>query len=184
VDAPSDEALLAGMADGDRDAAVAFVRRHQARAFGLALAVLGDRQLAEDVAQEAFVRVWRHARVYDVTRGTVGAWMATIVRNLAIDAQRIRRDAPTDLSDLLAALAAGDRSPADEVEGRDQIHQVGRALAALSVDQRRAFLLAAFHGWTAREISEADGIPLGTAKTRIRDGLLKLRTALGTEVSG
>src|SRR6266508_5518305 len=105
MEGPSDEALLAGMANGDRDAAVAFVRRYQARAFGLALAVVGDRQLAEDVAQEAFVRVWRHAQVFEATRGTARAWVATIVRNLAIDALRLRREAPADLSGLLAAVA-------------------------------------------------------------------------------
>jgi RNA polymerase sigma-70 factor (ECF subfamily) len=183
MDVPSDEALLAGMADGDRDAVVAFVRRYQARVFGLAVAVLGDRQAAEDVAQEALVRVWRHARAYDANRGSVGAWVATIVRNLAIDAHRLRRESPADfgdLSGLLAALADVEpsASPADQAVHRDQLHLVARALVSLSVDQRRALLLAAFHGWTAREISEAENIPLGTAKTRIRDGMLRLRAAL------
>jgi RNA polymerase sigma-70 factor (ECF subfamily) len=183
MDAPSDEALLAGMADGDRDAAVAFVRRYQARVFGLAVAVLGNRQTAEDVAQEALVRVWRHARAYDANRGSVGAWVATIVRNLAIDAHRVRREAPAvagDLSGLLAALADLEpaASPADQAVRRDQVHLVARALVGLSSDQRRALLLAAFHGWTAREISEIENIPLGTAKTRIRDGLLRVRAAL------
>jgi RNA polymerase sigma factor (sigma-70 family) len=182
MNAPSDEALLAGMAGGDRDAAVAFVRRYQSRVYGLALAVLGDRQLAEDVAQEALVRVWRHARVYDATRGPVGAWVATIVRNLAIDAHRVRREAPSDFSKLLAALVEPGPSPADQAERHDQVHLVARALVSLSDEQRRALLLAAFHGWTAREISEAERIPLGTAKTRIRDGLLRVRAALDAGV--
>jgi RNA polymerase sigma factor (sigma-70 family) len=184
VEGPSDEALLAGMANGDRDAAVAFVRRYQARAFGLALAVVGDRQLAEDIAQEAFVRVWRHAQVFEATRGTAPAWVATIVRNLAIDTLRLRREAPADLSGLLAAVATTDDSPADDAERHDRVRMVARALRGLPANQRRALLLAAFYGLTAREISDAEDIPLGTAKTRIRDGLLHVRAALEGEVIG
>jgi RNA polymerase sigma factor (sigma-70 family) len=116
----------------------------------------------------------------------VGAWVATIVRNLAIDAHRLRRDSPADRSDLshvLAALAGSEASPADQAERGEQVHLVAQALVSLTAEQRRALLLAAFHGWTAREISEAEHIPLGTAKTRIRDGLHRVRAALDAEVS-
>ena len=89
--AAPDDALLAGFAVGDSDAAAAFIRRHQRRVFGLALAVVGDPVLAEDVAQEAFARAWRHAGAYDPRRGSVPTWLLTITRNLAIDAARLRR---------------------------------------------------------------------------------------------
>jgi len=88
---PSDETLLAGMASGDEWATVAFVRRFQRRVFGLAHAMLGDRSAAEDVAQEALTRVWRHAQVFDARRGSVATWVLTITRNLAIDSLRVRR---------------------------------------------------------------------------------------------
>ncbi len=82
----SDEALLAGMAVGDQSAAVTFTRRYQRRVFGLAYSMTSDAGLAEDVAQEAMVRVWRHAPVFDPRRGSVTSWVLTITRNLAIDA--------------------------------------------------------------------------------------------------
>ena len=91
---PSDEALIAGMAHGDEQAGLAFVRRYQGRVFGLAVSMLGDPSLAEDVAQEAILRAWRHAPVYDPRRGAVSTWVLTIGRNLTIDALRMRRVGP------------------------------------------------------------------------------------------
>jgi RNA polymerase sigma-70 factor (ECF subfamily) len=180
---PSDDALLAGVAGGDHDAAVAFVRRHQAKVFGLAVAIVGDHQLAQDVAQEAFVRAWRHAEVFDARRGTAAAWLTTIVRNLAIDALRLRRESPTDVTQLLSALAVHDDA-AEGSERQEELIAVRHALAGMAVEKRRAVLMAAFWGLTAREISAAEGIPLGTAKTRVRDGLLQLRATLPRERSG
>src|SRR3984893_2053714 len=92
----ADDALLAGYATGDASASVALVRRHQRRVFGLALSIVSDPALAEDVAQEAFCRAWRHAGTYDTRRGSVPAWLLTITRNLAIDAIRLRRARPID----------------------------------------------------------------------------------------
>src|ERR1700722_3206629 len=80
-----DETLLAGFGGGDEEITVAFVRRFQRRIFGVALSVLGDGRLAEDAAQQAFERAWRHAGTYDVRRGSVVAWLSSITRNLAID---------------------------------------------------------------------------------------------------
>jgi len=92
----SNEALLAGFATGDSDAAAAFIRRFQRRVFGLARSIVGDGALAEDIAQEAFVRAWRHGLTYDPRRGSVPTWLLTITRNLAIDAVRLRRPQPVD----------------------------------------------------------------------------------------
>lgn len=109
---PSDEALLAGMAQGDEQAALAFVRRYQGRVFGLAVSMLGDAPLAEDVAQEALLRAWRHAPVYDPRRGAVSTWVLTIGRNLTIDALRMRRAVPTDPDDLIGlGLLSSEPSP-------------------------------------------------------------------------
>ncbi|HEY2640667.1 MAG TPA: sigma factor, partial [Streptosporangiaceae bacterium] len=80
----SDEALLAGLGSGDPEAAAAFVDRFQRRVFGLTLSILRDRQAAEEAAQEAFVRAWRHASTYDPRKGTVAAWLLMIARNVSI----------------------------------------------------------------------------------------------------
>ncbi len=179
---PSDESLLAGVATGDPDAATALVRRYQRRVFGLARAVLGDASAAEDVAQEAFVRMWRHAEAFDPRRASVATWLLTITRNLAIDALRLRRAEPTDPAVLVALqVPSDDAGPADAAVLDDDVQRLHAALRALPVEQRRALVRAAFLGQTAQEIGTYEAIPLGTAKTRIRTAMLKLRDALASE---
>ena len=181
----SDEALLAGMAVGEQPAAVTFVRRYQKRVFGLAYSMTGDAGVSEDVAQEAMIRVWRHAPVFDPRRGSVASWVLTITRNLAIDALRLRRAVPTDPDDFAASAASSaEYNPEDSVRRGDIRHVVHAALDVLPEEQRRAVVLAEVYGRTALEISESEGIPLGTAKTRIRDGMQKLRAAFLPEEAG
>jgi RNA polymerase sigma factor (sigma-70 family) len=180
----SDDALLAGMAAGDPDAASAFVGRFQRRVYGLALTITGDPRTAEDCAQEALVRAWRHAGAYDPRRGSVAAWLLTITRNVAIDMTRVRRPIAT-APETLRALddrdwAAGPLERSVVAEDAQRLHN---ALLRLSEEQRRAVMLAGLYGYTAREIAEIDGIPLGTAKTRIRTALIRLRTMLVHEDS-
>ena len=106
----SDDALVAGLASGDRDAASAFVRRFQRRVYGLARTIVADDRAAEDIAQEAFVRAWKHAGAYDPRRGSVVGWLLTITRNLAIDAVRVRRPVAFDPVALLGLeTPSGDR---------------------------------------------------------------------------
>ncbi len=177
----SDEALLAGMAQGDDDAALAFVRRYQRRVFGLAVGIVGEPGLAEDIAQEALTRAWRHAAVFDARRGSVATWVLTITRNLAIDALRLRRADPTDPDDLAAfAPPSGERLPEDAAVTADAADQLRSALGGLPPEQRRAVVLASLYGRTTAEISESESIPLGTAKTRVRAGLTKLRLTMAT----
>jgi RNA polymerase sigma factor (sigma-70 family) len=176
----SDEALLSGLAAGDADAATAFTRRFQARVYGLVLTIVRDEGTAEDVAQETFVRAWKHARTYDPRRGRVATWLLTIARNLAIDVIRVRTVEPLD-PDLVAnklqqAGVAG--GPADQGFPPDERERVRGAIAELPPDQRRALFLATYLGRTAQEIGELEAIPLGTAKTRIRAAMLKLRDSL------
>jgi RNA polymerase sigma factor (sigma-70 family) len=173
----SDEALLAGVAVGDERAGVAFVRRYQRRVYGLAVSMVGDPVLAQDIAQEAFLRAWRHAQVFDRRRASVGTWMLTITRNLAVDALRLRRPVVTDPADVMwANLVNGGVAPEEQAESKDVRARMSEALATLPPEQGRAVVLAAVYGYTAAEVSKAESIPLGTAKTRIRRGLLKLRT--------
>ena len=188
--ATSDEALIAGLAADDPRAAAAFVRRFQARVFGLAVTMVGDGAIAEELAQETFARAWRHAGAYDARRGRVSTWLLTITRNLAIDHLRAKRTEPLDpatIGDAETALWATAAAPADN-ETREQTAELRDSLATLPGDQRRALLLAALFGYTAREIGEIEGIPIGTAKTRIRAAMQKVaaeRSASGeTEVGG
>ena len=175
----SDEALLAGMASRDPDAAAAFVRRYQSRVYGLALTILGDPHDAEEAAQEAFVRAWRHAEVYEPARGRVGPWLLTIARNVAVDARRMRRAVPVNPSARMFLERASDEAGPDERGfGDEEARRVRAAIAALPDEQRRALVLAALCGRTAREISELEHAPLGTIKTRIRAAMLKLRSQL------
>ena len=174
----SDESLLAGFASGEPDAVAAFVRRFQSRVYGLALRLLRDPEAAEEVAQDAFVRAWRHAGGYDARRGEVGTWLLAITRNLARDAARFRGPEPIDPDTILMLpLQDTNAGPEEQALGAPT-GRVREAIATLPHAQQRAVVLAALAGRTAREISESEGIPVGTAKTRIRSGMLKLRSAL------
>ncbi len=181
--APSDEALLAGMATGDSAATVAFVRRYQRRVYGLAIGIVHDKGAAEDVAQEAMVRAWRHAPVFDARRGSVENWVLTITRNLCIDALRRHRHVAVDPDDIVNMAAINDTASAEEaLATKSQGIALVAALQRLPAEQRRAVVLASLQGRTAQEISDAESIPLGTAKTRIRAGMTKLRDLLNDEV--
>ena len=171
----SDEALVAGMAAGDAQAAAGFVRRFQARVYGLALSIVGVSATAEDVAQEAFTRAWRFADGYDPRRAGVAPWLLAITRNAAIDAVRLRRDRPYEPGVLLAMLTRADEGGSRHDEEIAEVDRVRTALRGLPVEQATAVVLAIFHGWTAKEIAEREGVPLGTTKTRIRLGMSRLR---------
>ena len=176
----SDEALLAGLASGDPEAAAAFVRRFQARVYGLAHTIVGDAAAAEEIAQETLLRAWRHAAAYDRRRGRVETWVLSITRNLSIDHLRLRRGEPVDPDTLAAKEALFMRPPEDPAGGeRADVAMLREALAALPPEQRRAVLMAALLGLTASEISELEEAPLGTTKSRIRTAMLKLRGRLG-----
>lgn len=174
----SDEALVAGLATGDTDLAAVLVRRFQHRVYGLALAITREQATAEDVAQETFVRAWRYAASFDVRRGSAAAWLLGIARNVALDHVRAigrRPDRPPADPDWLLADLVGD---ADVVSPHDDLVVIADELRALPVEQRETLMAAAYFGFTAREISAAWGVPLGTVKTRLRLALGQLRRVL------
>jgi RNA polymerase sigma factor (sigma-70 family) len=176
----NDAALLAGLALDDESAAVAFVRRFQAAVHGLAVSITRDPALAEDVSQEVFLRAWRAAGTYDVRRASVLTWLLTITRNAAIDAVRARRATPTE-EEVLGRLVDDTLYQPDLEESalhRLETEQAVSRLRELSPEQARAVVLAVLGGCTAKEVSEREHIPLGTAKTRIRTGLRRLREAV------
>lgn len=174
----SDESLLAGLASGDPEVSATFVRRFQGRVYGVAFAIVGEAAMAEEVAQEAFVRAWRHAAAFDPMRGRVVTWVLAITRNAALDALRHRRQVPVDPAAMAGLFAAGVNDPEERGMLAYDTMRCREALAQLPEEQRRAVLLAAYYGRTAREVGEIEGVPLGTAKTRIRSGLIKLRERL------
>ncbi|GAA1734336.1 hypothetical protein GCM10009809_32020 [Isoptericola hypogeus] len=170
----SDEALLAGMAADDPDAAAVFVRRHQARVYGLALLLVGVPAVAEEVAQEAFVRAWRHADAFDARRGRATTWLLAIARNAAIDVLRVRRDVPVDPVVMAETIVDPDRLADRVADGAT----LDGALARVPPEQATAVVLSAVFGLTGAEVARRTGVPLGTAKTRIRLGLQHLRDEL------
>jgi RNA polymerase sigma factor (sigma-70 family) len=181
----SDEALLDGFASGDPEAAAAFVRRFQARMYGLARTIVGDPTAAEEIAQEALLRAWRHGGAYDRRRGRVETWLLSITRNLAIDHLRLRRSEAMDPDSMSAREAMFMRAPQDP-GGPSRHEQVALrdALASLPSEQRRALLMSVLWGFTATEISEIEGAPVGTTKSRIRAAMLKLRGGSGVTDAG
>jgi RNA polymerase sigma factor (sigma-70 family) len=139
--------------------------------------MIGDSAVAEEVAQEAFTRAWRHAGNYDARRGRVATWLLSITRNLAIDHLRAKRTEPLDPDSIRdaerAMWATSAREPGVDIGARE----LRESLGGLPAEQRRALLLAALFGFTAREIGEIEAIPVGTAKTRIRTATQKLVAA-------
>ncbi|MEA3216630.1 MAG: hypothetical protein QOJ19_2786 [Acidimicrobiia bacterium] len=184
LDRLPDDALLAALGIGEPEAAAVFVRRFQRKVYGLAFLITNDRGLAEDAAQQAFERAWRHAASFDGRRGSVATWLLTITRNVSIDLVRVRRGVPFDPADLIMLLPpTADRDPERAAIDADLLGQLRPALDALPEGQRRAVLLATLAGRTSTEIAEIEGVPIPTAKTRLRTGLAKLQEALRREVA-
>ena len=177
-DAASEE-LLVAVAEGDQLAFAALYDRVTPQVLGVALRVLRDRALAEEVAQEVMVEVWRKADRFDPDRGTASGWITTLAHRRAVD--RVRSEqASRDRDDRVSRRdepRAFD-AVADEVQVNLDHWQVRRALSTLTERQREAIELAYFGGHTYRDVARVLGIPEGTAKSRLRDGLLRLREAL------
>ena len=178
VERMDDHALLAGYAEGVPEVAVAFVRRFQGHVYAVALAILGDAPLAEDVAQHAFERAWKNAGRYDPERAAVRTWLTTITRNLAIDSLRSRKPAPVDPADLVRLLGPPEDDPGHLSVQSDSARALRAAIRDLPPEQGRALVMAGVYRLTAEEVSVAEGIPLGTAKTRIRAAMRKVRDDL------
>jgi RNA polymerase sigma-70 factor (ECF subfamily) len=179
-----DEVLLARLGTGDVDFTVAFVHRFQRVVFGVAMTVTGDPGTAEDVAQQTFERAWRHAQVYDSRRESVREWMTTIARNLALDVIHACPSAPVAPDDLSGLLTAMTDTPGQLAVAHEGAAVLRGTLARLPATQARALAMAGIYGMTARQIADAEGIPLDTAKTRIRDGMQRLRDAKLPEDAG
>ncbi len=175
-----DEELMDLVREGDTRAFEVVFDRHSGVAFSLAYRMCGRRALAEDIVQEAFLSLWRTGARYDRTRGSVRSWVLSAVHNRAIDAFRREsiREGKTVADDGLSERIEEPVRTADEVERRDEAHQIRTALDSLPEEQRRVIELAYFGGFSHSEIAELLSLPAGTVKGRMRLGLSKLRLVI------
>lgn len=176
------EVLVAQCRAGDELAWEALVRQLQGRVYSLAYHYLRDREEARDVAQEAFIRVYRGLSRYD-TRGSFPAWVARITRNCAIDRLRRLKVAPTHggepIDDVIAATDAGaGASPESTAMAGERSDQLREAMAAMSPINREIIELKELHGLELREIAEMLGIPVGTAKARSHRARIELASRM------
>ena len=179
LEALSDEVLVARAAAGLQEAIAVLFDRHQRSMYGLALRITGDDASAQDAVQDAFVSVWRNASRFDAERASARSWMLAITHHRAIDAVRRRRPLsalPDEPSSLPPALIRPDVW--GEVLARLDAATMRQALDRLSAVQREVLELAYFGGLTQQDIAARTGTPLGTVKSRVRLGLMALRTEL------
>ena len=175
-----DEALIAWVARGDTAAFDVIFDRYAGRVLGVARQVLRDPAQAEEVAQEVLVEAWRTAARFDAAAGSFGGWITMMARRRAID--RVRRVQAADDRELRAA-GASHTTPYDEVsetvEGRLERERMRRCLGDLTALQRESIELSFYRGYTHREVAQLLATPLGTIKSRMRDGLIRLRDCMG-----
>jgi RNA polymerase sigma-70 factor (ECF subfamily) len=169
-----DGELLQRIGEGDRDAFETLYERYARSVFGLALRRLGDREHAEDAVQDTFTSVWRSARSYRPERGPGAPWLYTVARNAIVDRARARRDVGGEVPDV-ASLETG---PEERAEAGWERFVVHRAIAELPASERAVLELAYWSGLSQSEISDFLNIPLGTVKTRTRNGLSRLADLL------
>jgi RNA polymerase sigma-70 factor (ECF subfamily) len=172
----ADEDLISLVETGDADAFAALYDRHSSAAFSLAYRMMGERQASEDLAQDAFLKVWRGAGSYRVARGSVRTWILSIVHNRGIDQLRSHASRRRTQDKIEATAPRSQPSEAfAETLRNSQRDQVREAMDTLPSEQLKILELAYFSGYTHVEISELLGLPLGTVKGRMRLGLKKIR---------
>jgi RNA polymerase sigma-70 factor (ECF subfamily) len=187
--AAPDERLVEALEDRDERALEMLYDRHGDYVYSVCLRMVGDVQLAEDLSQEVFLRLWRRPDLFDVSRGRFLTWLLSVARNRAIDERRSRgRRFRFETPPSVNAEEMLELAPTDEVRDTAVVSEerviVQRALATLPPEQRLAIQLAYFGGYTQQEIAQGLHQPLGTVKTRIRLGLQKLRTLLMEQHGG
>ena len=178
--------LIARTAQGDQDALATLYDRSSPQVYGFILKILDNREAAEEVTLDVYTQVWRQAHTFDKTRGTPGSWLMTLARTRAIDRFRAGAAERGRLNSLDAVelMANEDNTPEQDLAGQERRRYVQQALALLTAEQRQSIALAYFYGLSQSEIAEKLRLPLGTVKTRMRLGMMKLRDALAPYEEG
>jgi RNA polymerase sigma-70 factor (ECF subfamily) len=172
----ADENLISFVGQGDAEAFTTLYDRHSRAAFSLAYRMMGERQASEDLAQDAFLKVWRSASSYRAERGSVRTWILSIVHNRGIDQIRSQASRRRTQEEIEASAPRSQPSEAfAETWKNSQREQVREALGTLPPEQLKILELAYFSGYTHMEISDLLDLPLGTVKGRMRLGLKKIR---------
>ncbi len=180
----ADEELIPLVNNGEPKAFAALYDRHSQAAFSLAYRMMGDKQAAEDLAQEAFIKVWRRAGSYRAQKGSVRTWILSIVHNRGIDQLRSHASRRRTQEKIEASAASSQPSEAFAETWRNtQSEQVREALSTLPKEQLKILELAYFSGYTHVQIAELLNVPLGTVKGRMRLGLQKMRGLAVWEVA-
>lgn len=173
--------LIGRMSEGDQAALADFYDQSNRLVFGMVMRIVNDRSAAEEITLDAYHQIWRQAQNFDSERGRPSSWLITIARNRAIDRLRSTkwaRQGQTPIEDVTPFLAT-EGTPEESACTNEQQKLVRSALAQLKPDQRELIEIAFFAGLTHQEISDKLNLPLGTIKTRIRAGMMKLRELLG-----
>ena len=170
--------LLARSALGDRAAFAGLYAATRAKLFAVSLRIVRERPLAEEVLQDSFVSIWNHAADYARAKSAPTTWMTAIVRNRSLDILRRTREEPDPDDVLTAALVDEAASPARDAERRGDAHSLAECLEELDPEQRQSIALAFYHGLSHSELAGHLRRPLGTVKTHIRRGLLRLKDCL------
>jgi len=180
-----DLSLIAGLVARDPEALDELYQRYGRPVYSLTYRILNDAGMAEDVTQEVFLKLWRQPESFDAHRGSLGSWLLSVAHNRAIDLvrrRRVREELPLpELHESEEIIADALADPADIAGMSEEAAAIRRALAQIPPAQRQAIEMAFFQGKTHVEISAELGEPLGTAKTRIRLGMRKLRALLLAE---
>ena len=174
-DQPEDAVLMHRVAEGNREAFLALYDRHSARVYGLALRVVGDQMTAEEVTQDAFLRMWTRAVSYNPGKGRLSSWLLTITRRLAIDHFRLVDRRPPAWNPFNPENALENIPDPKSQSEESRWSTLKFALRNLPEEQRSVIELAFYHGMTHSQIAEYQSTPLGTVKTRLRLGMEKLR---------
>jgi RNA polymerase sigma-70 factor, ECF subfamily len=177
----SEQELMRQLMAGDEVAMRALYGRFGRSVYTLGLRLLGSNEGAEELTQDVFMAAWRKAARFDAERGRLSTWLMAIAHNLAVD--RLRHERGAGRPQLVFVEELPEPSTTEEEDALLERDRARRALAALSPAERHLLSRAYFYGWTARQISEADGVPLGTVKTRLRTALLKLRATGAREAA-
>ncbi len=178
--------LLSKIAQGDEQALAICYDRTSAYVYSLALRILNDAALAEEITLDVYMQIWRQAGQYDQGRGKPMAWLAVLTRSRSIDRLRVGKNERTNCESLdnMNEQITTQGNPEAFSAHCDQYRIVQEALAALSLEQRQVIELAYFRGLSQSEIASQTGMPLGTVKTRIRSGMTKMRNLLACSEKG